>query len=292
MSRFKGTGVALVTPFLPSGEIDFDGTKKLLAHTAQGVDYYVVQGTTGESATTTQAEKQALLNFVKENNPHQLPIVFGIGGNHTQEILNQIKAYDLEGVSAVLSVTPYYNKPSQHGMVAHYRAIADHSPVPIILYNVPGRTSSNMKAETTLRLAEHPNIVAMKEASGMLAQTMEISHHKPQDFDLLSGDDLNTVSMIALGANGVISVMANALPVVFKNMVHAALEGNFEKARQQAFSILKLNPMMYRESNPVGVKAALKLMGVCHKTVRLPLLDCSEHLENEIRRELQHMGHL
>jgi 4-hydroxy-tetrahydrodipicolinate synthase len=285
----KGVGVALVTPFDANLNIDFSAYKRLLEHTAQiGVDYWVVQGTTGESPTTTSAEKTQLLAFAKENNPKKLPIVYGMGGNNTETIIQNIKNTDLEGVTALLSVSPYYNKPSQRGIIAHYQKIADVSPVPIVLYNVPGRTGSNITAETTLALAEHPNIIATKEASGNLVQCMEIAKNKPKDFMLISGDDMLTVPMISFGAEGVISVMANAFQE-FNDMSHLALEKNFEAASQKLFSLLTLNDLMYIEGNPVGIKQVLAFQGVCSSNVRLPLVEASEKLSEQIKKGLDEL---
>jgi 4-hydroxy-tetrahydrodipicolinate synthase len=283
MPIFTGTGVALITPFDSRQQIDFQGLKCLLQHTSEGgVDYWVVQGTTGEPATTTAAEKKAILDFVRKNNPRKLPIVYGLGGNHTAEILQQIQTTDLSGVAAVLSVSPYYTKPSQAGIVAHFQAVADASPVPLILYNVPGRTASNLTAATTLRLAEHPNILGIKEASADLVQCMEIAARKPADFLLISGDDLLTLPMMAFGASGVISVLANALPQIFSRIVRAMADGKPEEASQSLFSLLPLNPLMYEEGNPVGVKELLRQMGICGNAVRLPLLAASEGLSERI----------
>jgi 4-hydroxy-tetrahydrodipicolinate synthase len=283
----KGVGVALVTPFDAHLNIDFPAYKRLLEHTTQiGVDYWVVQGTTGESPTTTASEKAQLLAFAKENNPKKLPIVYGVGGNNTETIIQNIKNADLEGVTALLSVSPYYNKPSQRGIIAHYQKIADASPVPVILYNVPGRTGSNITAETTLALAEHPNIIATKEASGNLIQCMEIAKNKPKDFMLISGDDMLTVPMISFGAEGVISVMANAFRE-FNDMSHLALEKNFEAASQKLFGLLALNDLMYVEGNPVGIKKVLEFQGVCSAKVRLPLVEASEKLSEQIKAELK-----
>ncbi|MTI30921.1 4-hydroxy-tetrahydrodipicolinate synthase, partial [Xanthovirga aplysinae] len=258
--KFFGTGVALVTPFDAEENVDFNGLKKLLAHTAEGVDYFVVQGTTGESVTTTKQEKADILKFVKENNPKNLPIVYGIGGNNTAEVLKTISETDLSGVDAILSVSPYYNKPSQEGIFQHYQQIADKSPVPVVLYNVPGRTASNISPQTTLRLAQHPNIIGTKEASGSIDQALEIARKKPEDFLLISGDDMLTIPLMALGASGVISVMANSFPVIFKKMVKAALDNDYNTARKFAHQLHDINPLMYVESNPVGVKEALRVL--------------------------------
>lgn len=289
MKKFYGTGVALVTPFDGKGNIDFKSLKKLLQHTAKGVDYYVVMGTTGESATVTSEEKKKVLEFVKENNSKSLPIVFGIGGNNTQSVLDTIKSTNFKGVDAILSVSPYYNKPSQEGIYQHFKAVADASPVPVILYNVPGRTGSNITAETTLRLANHKNILGVKEASGNLEQCMKISKYMPKDFLLISGDDLITVPLYSLGGKGVISVLANAYPVVFKKMKEFAFAGNYDKASQEQFKILEINGPMYEEGNPVGVKYVLSEMGVCSDVVRLPNVSASEGLKKKIKSIMEKM---
>jgi len=217
------------------------------------------------------------------HNPKKLPVVFGVGGNNTQQLLAQLKNANLDGVDAILSVSPYYNKPTQEGLFRHYSALADASPLPIIMYNVPGRTSSNMTAETTLRLAAHPNILAVKEASGNMEQITTIARDKPDDFLLISGDDMLTLPMIALGTDGVISVMANALPQQFSNMVSFALEGNFTAAKNELFELTRLNPLLYKESNPVGVKQVMKEMGICEAMVRQPLLKASDELTHAIQ---------
>lgn len=284
MKKLYGTGVALVTPFDEDKQVDFRGLKKLLTHTAKGVDYYVVMGTTGESATINKEEKKKVLSFVKENNSKKLPIVYGIGGNNTQEIIEAVKETDLRGVDAILSVSPYYNKPSQEGIFRHFKAIADESPVPIILYNVPGRTASNLTSETTLRLAKHPNIIGIKEASGNLEQCMKIVKEKPKAFMLISGDDMLTIPLYSIGAVGVISVLANAFPVIFKKIKEFSFSGNFSKASAEQFKLLEINGPMYEEGNPVGVKHVLKCMNICRNIVRLPLVSASESLQRKIDR--------
>jgi 4-hydroxy-tetrahydrodipicolinate synthase len=279
MKKFKGAGVALVTPFQESGSVDYPALERVIEHVIQGgVNYLVVQGTTGETAVLTKEEKKKVLAFVKKTNKGRLPIVFGIGGNNTQEVIDTIHQTDFTGVEGVLSVSPYYNKPSQGGIIAHYEAIADVCPVPVILYNVPGRTMSNMLAETTLELAKHPNIIGMKEASGNLEQCMQIAHRKPDDFLLISGDDLMTTAMRAIGAEGVISVMANAYPRIMASIIH----GNERESRDSTFSLLEINPLMYEESNPVGVKFLMNYMGLCKEQVRLPLMNASASLKNRI----------
>jgi len=284
MKKLHGTGVALVTPFDNKGKVDFAGLKKLLHHTAKGVDYYVVMGTTGESATVSKDEKKEILQFVRTNNPKKLPIVFGIGGNSTQAVLASISETDLAGVSAILSVSPYYNKPSQEGIFQHFKSIADSSSLPIILYNVPGRTASNLSASTTLRLAQHKNIIGIKEASGNIEQCMQIMKHKPKDFMLISGDDLLALSLYAIGGVGVISVLANTYPVIFKNLHVAILQNDFKKACTEQFKLLEINGSMYEEGNPVGVKYVLEQMKICNHYTRLPLVSPSKGLQEKIKK--------
>ncbi len=282
MKNLEGTGVALVTPFDESGRIDFKALRKLLLHTAKGVDYYVVMGTTGEAATVSAEEKQQILRFVKDNNIRKLPIVYGIGGNNTGAVLEAIQHTDFSGVAAILSVSPYYNKPSQNGIIEHFKTIADACPVPVILYNVPGRTASNLTAETTLRLAEHPNIIGIKEASGNIEQCMRISSRKPKDFMLISGDDLLTVVLYSMGGQGVISVLANAFPQIFKKVRDQALQGNLVRASNTISKLLEINGLMYEEGNPTGIKQLLAQMGICRAYVRLPLAPASVGLQQRI----------
>jgi len=282
MKKLYGTGVALVTPFNEKLEVDFKGLKRLLQHTAKGVDYYVVMGTTGEAATCSDEEKKSVLEFIKDNNSSNLPIVYGIGGNNTQHVLESIKSTDFSGVTALLSVSPYYSKPSQDGIVQHFEAIADECPVPVILYNIPGRTSSNLSADTTLRLAEHKNIVGTKEASGNLEQCMRITKYMPKDFMLISGDDMQTIAMYSVGAKGVISVLANAFPGIFKKLKDFTLTGHYAKASQQIFKLLEINGAMYEEGNPVGIKFLLEELGICQSYVRLPLVKASGDLQARI----------
>ena len=282
MKKFYGTGVALVTPFNEGLEIDYKSFKKLLNHTSKGVDYYVLMGTTGESTTCSEEEKADVLEFVKKNNPKNLPIVYGIGGNDTSHVLEAISGTDFAGIDALLSVSPYYNKPSQEGICQHFETIAGKSPVPIILYNIPGRTSSNMTAKTTLRLASHSNIIGIKEASGNLEQCMKIAKHKPKDFLLLSGDDMWTSALYAMGGQGVISVLANAYPVAFRKIKDYALAGRHVVAYRELSKMLEINGPMYEEGNPVGIKYLLSLMNICQPYVRLPLVRASKGLGAKI----------
>lgn len=290
MKKFHGTGVALVTPFDSNLEVDYEGLKNLLNLTSTAVDYLVVQGTTGESTTTSSNEKLNILDFVLKNNEKQLPVVYGIGGNNTNGVIEVIKQTNLDGVDAILSVSPYYNKPTQDGIFQHYYKIADNSPVPLILYNVPGRTMSNITAETTIRLAQHPNIIGIKEASGDLEQCRQIMLTKPVDFMLISGDDLLTTSMMSIGAVGVISVLANAFPSTFNLLTQTALQGEFESSKKVTERLNSINPLMYSESNPVGIKEVLRQKKVCQNYVRLPLLPASQSLTLEIKAVLNQMA--
>jgi 4-hydroxy-tetrahydrodipicolinate synthase len=287
MNKLHGTGVALVTPFTSTGTVDMAAWERLLDFTiAGGVEYLVINGTTGESPTTTAAEKADLLDAARQHVAGRLPIVYGIGGNDTLTVEHQLRSTDLTGIEAILSASPAYNKPSQAGIVAHYRRLADASPLPLILYNVPSRTGSNISAATALELAQHDNIIGIKEASGNVEQCLAILAGKPADFLFLSGDDMLTVPLIACGSQGIISVLANAFPQRFSDMTRAALAGDFARAQQLLFGLLPLNPLMYEEGNPVGVKAALALQGVCEPAVRLPLVPASESLMARIKQLL------
>lgn len=283
---FSGSGVALVTPFNEDFSIDFDALKALVRYQIDnGTDFLVVQGTTGESPTLSASEKQAVLKAVQEENAGRLKIVYGVGGNDTLAVGEALRNLNTEGIDGILSVSPYYNKPTQNGIVAHYKHIASCTKLPIILYNVPGRTGSNVTAATTLELAKIDNIVAMKEASGNFDQIMEIAQHKPDGFALLSGDDAITMPMIACGTDGVISVVANAFPKRFAEMVHSALEGDFNKSREAHYDLLPVTHMLFEEGNPGGVKVALSYQGLMKPTMRLPLYPISEGLKTRIVAE-------
>ena len=286
--RFRGLGVALVTPFLPKGNIDYAGLERLIEHhITGGVDYVVCMGTTGESVTLTKAEKKELLaqtiGFVR----NRVPVVLGVGGNNTAEVIESLGDFDMDGVDAILSVSPYYNKPTQEGIYQHYKAIAQVALRPIILYNVPGRTGSNMTADTTLRLAkDFKNIIAIKEASANLDQMGRILKHKPKDFMLISGDDALTLPIIALGGVGVISVVGNALPQEFSTLVSAALNGDLETARREHLRLIDVIDLLFAEGNPGGIKHALKVLGICGDTVRLPLVNISETTARKLYQAL------
>lgn len=286
MNKLHGTGVALVTPFTPDTHaVDYPALRRLLDFVIDGgVEYLVINGTTAESPTISTDEKVEILRVVREHTAGRVPLVYGIGGNDTAATEALLHFTDLTGVSAILSASPYYNKPSQRGIIAHYERLADASPLPIILYNVPGRTASNLTAATTLHLAQHPNIIGIKEASGNLEQCIAIAAGKPADFLLISGDDMMTTSLISFGAVGIISVLANAFPRRFSDMTRAALAGDFTKASQLLFGFTDLNPLMYEESNPVGVKAALAAQSICSGAVRLPLLEASESLMERVKQ--------
>lgn len=283
LSKLHGTGVALATPFTSNLDVDFEGLEKLLSHVIHGgVDYVVVMGTTGESPTINADEKKKILDFIAEKIDGTLPIVYGMGGNDTAKLQNDLKNLDTTHIDAILSANPYYNKPQQNGIIHHYEQAADVSKVPLILYNVPARTASNLLSDTTLELAEHENIIGTKEASGDLVQCAKIAAHKPDDFLLISGEDMLTVPMISVGAKGVISVLANLAPKPFSEMVTAALEGDFEGANETYYELLSLNDLVVKEGNPIGLKYAMKVVGICQEYLRPPLMVASKDLQKEI----------
>lgn len=281
---FTGTGVALITPFRKQDTIDFSRLENLInTIIASGVEYIVALGTTSEAATMTDNERSALHDFIIETTAGRVPVVLGVGGNNTRQIADTIAQTNFDGISGILSVAPYYNKPNQKGLVQHFSHIAEVSPVPVILYNVPGRTGVNMNAETTLQIAHDcPNVVAIKEASGNLAQVMEIIRNKPANFHVISGDDALTYPMIALGASGVISVIANALPQEMSNMVRLALKGDWKKAMPLHYRMLPLMNALFEEGNPTGVKELLEIKGLISNNLRLPLVKASKQLQNKI----------
>ena len=289
MQQFSGTGVAIVTPMNEDKSIDYQGLEKLLKHLVEGgVDYLVVQGTTGESATLNQQEKQEVLDAVKQQVSGKLPVVFGIGGNNTAEVVRQLGSYDLRGVDGILSVSPYYNKPTQEGVYQHYKEVAGASQLPVILYNVPSRTGSNITADTTLRLAtDVKNIVAIKEASGDLDQIGTIIRQKPEGFIVVSGDDGLTLPMIATGAEGVISVIANVLPREFSAMVRAAMEGDTKTAKNLHHRAMPLIDLLFSDGNPGGAKAALNILGICKQHMRLPLVPVNQKVYQALQAELK-----
>lgn len=289
MTQLKGTGAALVTPFNSNGDLDSDAFKKLIRYVIEGgVEYIVINGTTGESATTTWDEKIKMLEVALEVCEGKAGVVFGIGGNNTREAVKQLKSFSHRGVMAILSVSPYYNKPTQEGIYHHYKALSEASPLPIIVYNVPGRTSSNVTAETTLRLqSDFSNIVAVKEASGSMEQIMTIIQGRREDFLVLSGDDNLTLPIIALGGDGVISVSCQGFPRIFSQMVRDALAGNVASARIVHYKLFEITKMLFAEGNPGGIKAVLANLGLIEEHLRLPLWPISESLRQKIINEIQ-----
>jgi 4-hydroxy-tetrahydrodipicolinate synthase len=284
-TRLAGTGVAIITPFTSTHDVDYTKLEQLVDFwIKEKVDYLVVLGTTGESVTLDKEEKKEIVNRVIVRAAGRVPIVVGAGGNNTREILKSMESMEIKGIDALLSVVPYYNKPTQTGLYAHYKAISEASPLPVILYNVPGRTGINMTAETTLKLAhEFPNLAGIKEACGNLEQVMQIIKYKPSGFKVISGDDALTLPMIALGADGVISVIANAFPRGFSEMVRAALGGDFARARTLHYQYTELIAGCFAEGSPAGVKALLKIQGMIEDRVRLPLVPVSETHLNKLK---------
>lgn len=287
--NLTGTGIAIVTPFNSEKKVDYKALEKLVEfNISGGVDYIVVLGTTGESATLNKEEKKAVVKCVVDTVNGRVPVVLGHGGNNTAEIIEGYKNYDYTGISAILSVSPYYNKPNQEGIYRHYKAIAEASPLPVILYNVPGRTGSNVTAETTLRLAHDcSKIVAIKEASGSLEQCMRIIKNKPENFLVISGDDNLTLPMIASGASGVISVVGQAFPKDFTNMVREALKGNYSEARRLHYKTFEITEMLFADGNPGGIKAALKISGLIEDDLREPLYKINDALFAKLKKAIE-----
>jgi len=288
-SKFKGTGVAVITPFHKDGSIDFNSFSKIIEYLIKGkVNYLVVLGSTGEAATISRDEKNAIINFAVEVVNGRVPLVIGIGGNNTAEVVNAVKNTCFDGVDAVLSVSPCYNKPPQKGLYIHYRNISNECPVPVIIYNVPGRTSSNISVETTLKLAnDFPNIIGIKDASGDLEQTMKIIQHRPKNFLVISGDDALTLPLMALGADGVISVVGNAFPKEFSQFVNHCMNGDFKKACTIHYKLVDIIDSLFVEGNPAGIKAAMEIRGLCTGNLRLPLLPISKNTFNHLSQLIQ-----
>lgn len=285
---FKGLGVALVTPFMENGAIDFAAVAKIVDNLiAGGVDYILVLGTTGETPTLSTDERKALIRFVRDRVAGRVKLMVGVGGNCTHDVVKTLRTWDLRGYDAVLSVNPYYNKPNQEGLYQHFKAIAEASPLPVMLYNIPGRTGVNMAPETIARLAtDCDNIIGVKEASGNLEQMEQIKALTPSEFLLISGDDGLTVEVVKRGGVGVISVLANAYPTETKEVVSLALDGNTEEAEQKLKSLDGIISSLFEEGNPVGVKTALYLKGVCTNTMRLPLVSGSEALQAKLKSQI------
>lgn len=284
-NKFRGLGVAMVTPFDSEKEIDYKATERMVEHLiGGGVDYLVLLGTTGESVVLTDDEKREFVEFVIEKNDGRVPVVVGMGGHDTAKLLKSIKNFSFDGVDGILSVTPYYNKPTQKGLELHFRAVAAQSPLPVILYNVPGRTGVNMTAETTLKLAhEVPNIVAVKEASGNLTQQSYILRDRPDGFLVLSGDDGLALPQLSMGMDGVISVVGNVLPKEFSGLVANAMAGNLPAAREQHYRLIEIIDALFLEGNPGGAKAALSILGIIENNLRLPLAPVSESVQYKLK---------
>jgi 4-hydroxy-tetrahydrodipicolinate synthase len=276
-STFTGTGVALVTPFRRDGSVDLKALCNVVEHVIKNrVEFLVALGTTAETPTLSESEKKTIISQVREFASGRVPLVVGMGGNNTADLLAKIKSTDLEGIAAILTVSPYYNKPTQKGLYEHYMAVAEASPVPVIIYNVPSRTGSNISAETTVRLArDSKKFAGIKEASGDILQIMRIARDKPRDFHLISGDDAMTLPLIAAGGSGVISVIGNAFPRQCSEMVRLALANRMEEARSIHYSMLEIIEYLFIEGNPAGVKAALNILNICENHVRLPLVTVS-----------------
>ena len=283
-TRYNGTGVAIITPFNIDNSVDYPALERVVEHCIKGkVNYIVVLGTTGESVTLSKSEKLEVINTVIKATSKRVPIVVGIGGNNTADVVEGLKTVNLTGIDGILSVVPYYNKPNQKGIYEHYKAVALASSLPVIMYNVPGRTGVNMNAETTIALAnDFKNLVAVKEASGNMQQIMELLRDKPAGFSIVSGDDALTYPMVTLGAVGVISVIANAFPLEFSTLVEETIGGNFPLGREIHFSMLELFGAIFAEGNPAGVKAAMHHLGLIKNHVRLPLTPVSEKLYQRI----------
>lgn len=285
MQSLIGTGVALVTPFNKDLSVDVDGLKRIVNFQIDnGIDYLVVLGTTAENATLTNDEKELVIKTVIDANKKRLPLVLGVGGNNTQKLIDELKTRDFSEFEAILSVSPYYNKPTQEGIYQHYKAISEASPLPIILYNVPGRTASNMLPSTVIRLAnEFKNIVAIKEAAGDIVQAMTLIKNKPKDFLVISGDDMVTLPMILAGGSGVISVIAEGFPKEFSEMVHLGLNRKVDEAYKIHYLISDAIDMIFEQGNPAGIKEVFKHLGLAENTVRLPLVNVDENLSNRLK---------
>jgi 4-hydroxy-tetrahydrodipicolinate synthase len=292
MNKFHGTGVAMVTPFQADGQVDYDALEKLIDHLIDGgINYLVSLGTTGESATLSKEEKKQVFAFTAKTVNKRVLLVAGIAGNNTLETVAEIKAFDTTGYDAILSASPHYNKPTQEGIYQHYKAIAEATPLPIILYNVPSRTGTSVNAETTVRLAtDFKNIIGIKEASGNFDLLNQLMRDKPEDFLVISGDDPISLPMIAMGAVGVISVVGNALPRQFSDMIKKCLAGDYKGAQPAHYNMIEFTRLMFAEGSPAGVKSALKHLGVCGDTLRLPLVPVSESAAEDIKVQIGLIG--
>ncbi|CAM3718409.1 dapA protein [Flavobacterium saliperosum S13] len=284
MQAFIGTGVALVTPFKKDFSVDVEALKRIVNYVIDGgVEYLVVLGTTAESATLTAEEKELVIATVKEANNGRLPLVLGVGGNNTMKVVEELKTRDFSGFSAILSVSPYYNKPTQEGIYQHFKMVAENSPLPVILYNVPGRTASNMLPSTVLRLAnDFKNVIAIKEAAGDIVQAMKLLQYKPKDFLVISGDDMITLPMVLAGGAGVISVIGEGFPKEFSEMVRLGLQRKVDEAYKLHYLLADSIDMIFEQGNPGGIKEVFKSLGLSENTVRLPLVNVNEDLANRL----------
>lgn len=284
MQAFMGTGVALVTPFKKDFSVDVEALKRIVDYvTDGGVEYLVVLGTTAETATLTAEEKELVINTIIEANAGRLPLVLGVGGNNTLKVVEELKTRDLSKFQAILSVSPYYNKPTQEGIYQHFKMVANASPIPVILYNVPGRTSSNMLPETVMRIANDcNNVIGIKEAAGDIVQAMRLIQHKPKNFLVISGDDMITLPMVLAGGAGVISVIGEGFPKEFSQMVRLGLERKVDEAYELHYKIMDSIDMIFEQGNPGGIKEIFKTLGLSENTVRLPLVNVNENLANKL----------
>jgi len=292
MNRFYGTGVAIITPFQTNGQVDFEALERVINHLIDGgVEYIVSLGTTGESATLNASERKQVWEFTSKAVAGRVGLVAGLGGNNTAELVEDIKHFNIAGYDAILSASPQYNKPTQEGIYQHYKAIAAVAPLPIILYNVPSRTGSNISAETTVRLArDFKNIIGIKEASGNFDQMNQIMRDKPEDFLLISGDDPISLQMVAMGGAGLISVAGNALPKIVSDYIRESLAGDFKSAAKKHLALIEFTRLLFAEGSPAGVKTALKELGICEDTVRLPLVQVSSSTAEKIKAETRKLA--
>ncbi|WP_445457426.1 4-hydroxy-tetrahydrodipicolinate synthase [Flavobacterium sp. HNIBRBA15423] len=284
MKKFVGTGVALVTPFKKDFSVDVDGLKRVVNYVIEGgVEYLVVLGTTAETATLTQEEKELVIDTIIEANANRLPLVLGVGGNNTRKVVEELKTRDFSKFDAILSVSPYYNRPTQEGIYQHFKAIAEASPIPVILYNVPGRTASNVLPATVIRLAnDFENIIAIKEAAGDIVQAMRLIQNKPEDFLVISGDDMITLPIVLAGGSGVISVIGQGFPKEFSQMVRLGVEGNIKEAYQLHYQLADSIDMIFEQGNPAGIKEVFKILGLIENIVRLPLVNVDNNLAERL----------
>lgn len=283
--KFEGVGIAIVTPFNEDLTIDYQSLIKIVNYNIDnGMDYIVISGTTGESVTISSEEKKQIIQTIKQANNNRVPLVLGIGGNNTNQVLEEIKSTDFSGIDAILSVSPYYSKPTQEGVYQHYKAVSNVSPVPIIMYNVPGRTASNMLPQTTLRLAQDfDNIIAVKEAGNNMSQYLWLLKDKPSDFMIISGDDDLALPVTLAGGSGVISVIGQAFPKDFTKMIHLGLERKADQAYKLHFNLMEITSLIFSENNPSGIKAVLQIMNLCKDKVRLPLVEATDGLKSKIQ---------